>query len=242
MTTAPTTRRPAATHLIRRPTPDVQISGDTLPLAQITIYEQLVLYCRRAGAVWRQYPIDADALTAALSNLPQHSGLLPAGTLGVGQVHGVPFAVRHVPAHTVTLLIDVPVRTALKVALPPLIWAGCGTDYRIFALADDTALTVSTPLCVPPFPNTYADGRICWGTSDPRPAARAATLDAVLQLFLTGSAFNTHVAGQKSRTFPASVLAMWEQVAAAGTAYPLDDLLPSAITLGQLVEGRAWAV
>lgn len=190
---------------------------------------------------WRSYPVDPAALAQALSQQPQASGLLPRDTLGTGRAHGTPFFVVYVPAHRRTL------RTAQRdyaVPLPPLVWSGCGTDYRLWALADEAFPTNSgLPLMKAPFPNCYADGRICWGDVEARPPASPGTLHTVLALFLEGSLFNLHLANGKSVRYPQSVIARWAQLAkrrdpAAG--YPLRDLIPAEAQLGWLLGGGPW--
>lgn len=220
-----------------RPLDVVVVEGE--PLAQISIYEDLTLLTRWTGTRWTQYPIAAEALAQVLGAVPVASGLLPAGTLGVGRVHGEEFTVLYIPARVRTLRMEV---GSYTIPLPPLIWAGRGTDYRIWALATPDYPTRSdAPLMVAPFPNCYRSGAICWGTSDLRPAATPLGLAKVLKLFLEESYFNLHLANGKSVGFPVSVVARWQQLAeAASEAYPLDDLMPAECQLGWLLEGGPW--
>ena len=115
-----------------------------------------------------------NRLAETLARVPQASGLLPPHTLGVGRLQGEPFAVQYVPPRVVTLRME---RAHYRIPLPPLIVGGWQTDYRIFAYAGDGPPTSDrAPLAIGPFPNLYADGRICWGSSDPRPTATPQTL------------------------------------------------------------------
>lgn len=223
---------------VRRPRPDVTVTGGS-PLAQITVYEDMTLLTRRQGARWTQYPIAPDALAQVLAGVPTASGLLPPHTLGVGRVHGQPFTVAYVPAGVRTLRMEA---GSYTIPLPPLIWAGCGTDYRIWALASaDYPTRGDAPLMVAPFPNCYKNGSICWGTSDPRPAAAPLGLAKVLTMFLEESYFNLHLANGKSVGFPVSVAARWQQLAEdAAETYPLDDLMPAETQLGWVLEGGPW--
>lgn len=209
------------------------------PLAQISIYDDLTLITRRHGVSWRQYPIDPSALAQVLARVPTASGLLPRDTLGTGRVHGQPFFVVYVPPRVTTLRME---HESFTIPLPPLIWGGCKADYRVYALADlpypsDTRL----PLMNPPFPNTYRNGSICWGSSDPRPPASPQALGQVLKLFLEDSYFNLHVANGKSVAFPNSVVARWQElVESKADCYPLDDLMPAECQLGWLLGGGPW--
>jgi hypothetical protein len=207
------------------------------PLAVLEIYPSLVLLTRRDQQNWTSYPVSPDALAEALANQPASSGLLPPHTLAAGRIHGRVFAVQYVPPQRATLRM----RDAdFDIALPPLVFGGCGDDYRIFALNKRGHPTrTDVALYVPPFSNTYRDGRICWGDSDPRPAASPDTLGKVLQLFLTGSLFNLHVADGKSRRYPKSIVALWQELK-ADQPYPLDDLVRSPHHLEELVSGSLW--
>jgi hypothetical protein len=130
-----------------------------------------------------------------------------------------------------------------RIPLPPLVWAGCDTDYRVFALgADGLAFPTNAnqPLYVAPLPNTYTNGSICWGSADARPEASHTGLCAAWRIF-EESAFNAHVANGKSKAFPNSVLAMWDRLQRdETTAYPLGDLVTTGRTLGWLCAGGPW--
>jgi len=220
--------------------PDVVIaSKDTL--AEILIYDDCVLLGRRDSAGrWRSYPISPDALAQVLARVPISLGLLPMGTIGAGRLNGQPFLVRYVPPATARL--QTPDRT-YQIPLPPLVWAGCGNDYRVFALAPvNNRIGPAMPLYLAPFPNCYGDGRICWGNVRDVASASGATLDTVLKLFLEDSQFNLHLAGDKSKAYPVSVLAAWAALEESETeTYPLDDLVPAGShTLDCLLSGQAW--
>lgn len=245
MTTTPT-KKPWQRRSLRPQRPDVVVREGT-PLAQITIYDDVTLLTRRSGATWRQYPVSPEALARSLGNVPSASGLLLERTLGTGHIAGAPFYVLFVPAHTRTLRIvgmgDVPAQD-YPLPLPPLVWAGHATDYRIWAL-DTPAYptTAATPLMRAPFPNVYSNGGICWGTSGPVAPASPAALAKTLALFLEESYFNLHLANGRSVAFPNSVVAQWQHIVDAGAeAYPLDDLMPAEYALSWALSGAAWGV
>lgn len=218
--------------------PDVAVTGAE-PLAQITIYPDVTLLTRRAGKRWRQYPVSPAALAETLGRVPAGSGLLPPHTLATGRHQGAPFFVVYVPPRRATLRTE---KQRFTIPLPPLVWAGWRTEYRLFALATADRPTRDTaPLMRAPFPNLYETGGICWGDSDRRPEAAPDTLERVLKLFLEGSYFNLHLAGGKSRAFPNSVLAQWAALKKAkAEAYPLADLQPANVLLSHLVSGRVF--
>lgn len=207
---------------ITTPRPDVEVVG-ARPLAQLTIYRDIVLLTRRDGPGWRQYPISTDAAMDIFRGQPHSSGVLPANTLAVGSQKGIPYTVRVIAPHQAT------VRTAERaytIPLPPLVWGTCEEDCRIWALTSEGWPRGDWPLCVAPFPNTYANGSICWGNVAERGQ------DAFVESY-----FNAHVQDGKSRTYPNSIVALWETL---GDAYPLDDLVPTGLSVEWLCAGGPW--
>lgn len=217
--------------------PDVAVLGET-PIAEIRIYESTVLYTRREGRNWRQYPIDPDAFAQLLGKLPSASGLLPPLTIGNGIKQGAPFYVLSVPAHTARL--QMPNDRTYTIPLPPLIWCGHRREYRVWALGTPDAPDRDLPLYKAPFPNCYADGRICWGNVSQIPEATTKTIGQVRKLFLEESAFNLHIANGKSLAFPNSVVAQWQALEESGQdSYPLFDLMPAECSLFWALSG-SW--
>jgi hypothetical protein len=122
-----------------------------------------------------------------------------------------------------------------------LLWSGCGTTYHLCALqhpgrpGPERSQEV---VCSAPFPNTYANGTICWGNVPVMPAT-AQSMGTMLETFLEGSLFNLHIAAQKSRRFAASILSMYRWLEAEQVeVYPSDDLLPTTTTIAQLCQGQ----
>jgi len=209
------------------------------PRAQISVYDDVVLLTRRdTGGRWCQYPIDPHTLATTLARVPHASGLLPPGTLAAGRAQGLPFTIQYVAPQRRTLHLS-DGRT-WSVPLPPLVIGGCGQQARVFALAarayprDDHDV-----LHVAPFPNCYEDGCICWGDVElPRGAGVVASPAETLDLFLD-SHFNLHLADGKSKTKPQSVVALWDTLVEE-RRYPLDDLVPTRLTLSWLCSGGPW--
>jgi len=234
-----TKKRPGpspARHIGPRP-PDVAIIGET-PLAELRIYESTVLYTRRDGKNWRQYPVEPDQIAQLLGKLPSASGLLPPHTLGNGIKNGAPFYVVYVPSHTARL--QMPNDRTYTIPLPPLVWCGHRRNYRVWALNVDTYPDHDTPLYKAPFPNCYANGSICWGNVNAIPEATTKTIGSVRKLFLQESEFNLHVSDGKSVAFPKSVVAHWQDLEASGAeSYPLGDLMPAECSLFWALSG-SW--
>lgn len=211
---------------------------DRQPLVQIGVFEDAVYLTRRDGHGWMSYPIKAEDLAAALGQIPTNSGLLPPHTIGTGTVSGQRFYVLHIAPRSAALRITGRKRPCV-IQTPPLIWAGCGQDYRIFALNTCDAPQAQSDLYHAPFPNTYDSGSICWGSTEARGEAAPTTMFPALDLYLEGSSFNSHIAQGRSRSRPRSVTALYRGLG-AGKPYPLDDLVPAGRRLAWLLSGQAW--
>lgn len=222
-----------------RPRPLRQtVAIDRQPNVQISVFDDAVYLTRRRGHGWVTYPVDPDDLAATLGKLPTHSGLLPPNSLGTGTVNGQRFYVLLVPPRPARLRITGR-KQPCPIQTPPLIWAGCGQDYRVFALPTLDPPHLHTPLAHAPFPNTYDPGSICWGTTERRPDAATETMLAVLDLYLEGSSFNSHIGQHRSRSKPRNVAARYRTLS-VDTSYPLDDLVPAGHELSWLLSGAAW--
>lgn len=238
-----TTKRQRAASRAHRPPPiptNVIVAGNAQPLMELVIYDTLVL--RRQllpGNRIISTPIDPAAVAQVFTRVPSASGLLPRDTLGTGRVHGTPYFALWIPPGVRRLQV---VDRFYTIPLPPLVWCGSGTDYRVWALGhDDYPMRADVGLWCAPLPNCYTDGRICWGNVQHPPVATPETLRSTLALFLEESAFNLHVAEGKSVAYPRSVLARWRDLEEAGAeAYPLDDMVSAERTLAWALAGGPW--
>lgn len=121
----------------------------------------------------------------------------------------------------------------LMVPTPPLVFAGRGKSYYVFALGDDDWPTAETALCRAPFPNVYFDGRICPG-SVKFPRLGLETVHESANLFLA-SEFNRDLVGGKSQERPNDVTALWRALdTRRAEAYPASDLVSAGMTLGEM--------
>ncbi len=242
-TLRPVRPRPWKRHLVR-PLPREVMVLDRLPEAQICIYSDCVIVTRRTPTgAWRSYPVSPEALAQAIGKLPVTAGLLPEGTIGTGLRDGDPFYVQYIQPRAARLQVDEGGRAALyHLQLPPLIWAGWRTQYRIFALSSTKPVTDNTPLYCAPLPNTYSSGGICWG-SVRLVRATPTALPQMLKVFLEESLFNAHVDNGKSRSEPGSVLRLLRRLALRGPdhPYPLDDLVRANVTLNSALNGAIWS-
>jgi PRTRC genetic system protein B len=214
---------------------------EPLPEAQIDIYPHQVVLTRRVNGRWRSYPVAPEGIAQALAGLPLASGLLPPDALGWGMAHGEPYVVRYLAPRAVALPLRIGMGvTTYHLQTPPLVWAGRGADYRLWALnVPERPTRAGVPLCRAPFPNSYEGGGICWGSADKPPAATSsANLDRALACFLS-SEFSMHVDNEKSRKYPTGIVSLWKELSAE-TPYPLDDLVATGYDLAWLLAGGPW--
>jgi hypothetical protein len=102
------------------------------PRARLDLYEEAVVLTRYEGDDRRtSYPVAVDDLVAALSRVPVSSGLLPPGCLFWERTNGETRMAVCVPGRrwrlpTAERIYDIP--------LPPLVFAGAGVQYRVYAV------------------------------------------------------------------------------------------------------------
>jgi hypothetical protein len=182
-------------------------------------------------------PLALDAVRAAFSHIPVDSGWLPPEVRRWGLTDRGPFAVAAFPAARYRLKIQLPAckkMQRLDVPLPPVVWCSHARDYAVWALLDPFG--PEARLAHVPLPNVHAGfgmgHNICWGANQPLEATPTGSVRA-WQMFIR-TPFNDHLIDHKSNAHPRDVrLAL--MAAASAERYPLDDLFPLGITLGQAV-------
>ena len=196
------------------------------PRARLDLYDEAVILSRYEGADRRtSYPVAVDDLAAAFSRVPVSSGLLPANCLFWGRENGQTRIAIYVPGRrwrlrTAERIFDVP--------LPPLIFAGAGEQYRVFAVKRRPhAAPIELYHC--PTPNVHPNGVICQG-SVPFPVCASDTVEQALSLFLEGSLFNGDLVANRCRSFPDDVRKLWGQLEGA-KRFPVRELVPARARL-----------
>lgn len=200
---------------------------------------------RRTALGWSSYLVDSVQLAERLSGVPVATGLLAPFTLGTGRMHGTPYYVWLVPPRPVTIDIRFDGLHTVTFRTPPLVWAGCGPDYRLAALhtrdldASGWPRSADIPLYHAPFGNVFAPLGICWGTGDRPLPATAGGMTAAFAVFLTGSAFNANESRGRSKAHPANILRRYDDLGAE-TPYPDDDMEKCGRTLSGMLSGDPW--
>ena len=196
------------------------------PRARLDLYEEAVVLTRYEGPDWRtSYPVAVDDLVAAFSRVPVSSGLLPANCLFWGRQNGQTRIAIYVPGRRWRL------RTAehiFHIPLPPLVFAGAGEQYRVFAVKRRPhEMPIELYHC--PTPNVHSNGVICQG-SVPFPVCASNTIKPALPLFLEGSLFNGDLTAHKCRSFPEDVRHLWSQLEGA-KRFPAGELMQARAEL-----------
>ena len=227
----------------RRPRPrraETVVWSDEQPVLELDVYRHGVVRRVRRGQSWQSDVVTPAALAQVCARLPHASGLLTPNILGTGwDAAGTPYFVQYLAPQPLRVM------TADQVYLipaPPLVLAGCGMDYRLWALAvTDYPTQAQIPLWIAPFPNCGRSGKLCWGNVPPPPPARPHTLRGAVRLFLEESVFNGHDADHKSVAYPENVMRQWQEVMTRqAPTYPLDDLFPAERSLQWLLTGGPW--
>lgn len=118
---------------------------------------------------------------------------------------------------------------------PPLVFIARGRALNVYALAGDARPTPDTPLYMPPYLNTFADARVCLGSTKLPDGFHPDDQDGYAEGFFR-SAF-THVGGHNPlRGWEHSYGEFWQHVKALGR-FPTEHLRPANTTLGRVFGG-----
>jgi hypothetical protein len=181
------------------------------PRVRLDLYAEAVILTRYEGPDLRtSYPVAVDDLVAAFSRLPVTSGLLPPNCLFWGRESVETRITIYVPGRRWRLQMA---ERIFHIPVPPLLFAGAGEQYRVFAVRRrPRAMPIELYHC--PTPNVHPDGIICQGSA-PFPACASDTIEQALSLFLEGSLFNGDLAAGKCRSYPEDVRHLWRQLEGA---------------------------
>jgi hypothetical protein len=214
------------------------------PRLRLDFYDTVVLLSR-----WEDdgrlltHPVSVHDVVSACTSVTLGSGLLPANTLFWGQ-----------QANTTTLGIYVPARRwhmqteeqNYHVPMPPFVFVGSGTAYKIFAVKKRPALSGPTELGKSkgpsgederlyhaPCPNVHTTGGICQGNA-PFPTCAPQTIQSALKLFMEGSLFNADLSQGKCRSHSDDVRQLWAELDGR-QRFPVFELVPAQTRLLSLL-------
>ena len=216
----------------------------TYPRLRLDFYNTAVLLSR-----WEEdgrtatYPVAVQDVVGACTRMALNSGLLPPDALFWRQEAGQTTLGIYVPARRWWVQTE---ERRFHVPMPPFIFVGSGTAYKIFAVKKRPALSGPTalgkskglsgehdPLFHAPCPNVHATGGICQGNT-PFPACSAQTLLPALRLFLESSLFNADLSQGKCRSHPHDVRRLWAELDGK-KRFPLKELAPLSLRMSDLL-------
>lgn len=179
-----------------------------------------------------------QAVRSAFTSERVDTGWIRPEIVRTGSVSSGPFAVAFFTARKREIVVAPPADEpfVLTVPVPPLVAIGSGAGLSLFAVRENTFDPNAKPHYAP-FPNLFADARVCWGANAAPPVDHARIVAAV-DLFFS-SAFNLNEAARRSRAYPANVVEQLRQLARRrARTYPVDDLVrvPNAGSVGALVD------
>ena len=207
------------------------------PRLRLDFYDTAVLLSR-----WEEdgrtvtYPVAVQDVVGACTRMALNSGLLPPNanqtTLGI-----------YVPARRWRMQTE---ERRFHVPMPPFVFVGSGTAYKVFAVKKRPALSgptelgkskgrsgEATPLYHAPCPNVHATGGICQGNT-PFPPCSAQTILSALRLFLEGSLFNADLSRGKCQSFSDDVRRLWAELDGR-KRFPLAEMVPIRQSIGHLL-------
>jgi PRTRC genetic system protein B len=204
--------------------PQIMLPPAALPVkasALMLVNEQLLFVEQNERGGWTSKFITSQDARAAFSGVEEDSGWLPAGVVRVGTNASGPWCVYSTPAQRVDVLFHGD-EQVYNIPLPRLVLLGGNGKYYLWALKTEHFDQTATA-CAAPFPNTYSDGSICWGSNTP-PAIDPGKMRKVWDLFF-GSQFNEHLVENKSRENKNDVGVVLRALASKkAKKYPLADL------------------
>lgn len=202
-------------------------------LGRVDLFEETLFYTKfDAGRPAAAFEVSPADLATAFSGVPLATGLLPKNCLFYARSgQGERLAV-YLPASVRTMAVAVmQKRTEFKIPLPPLVFVGQGASYWIHAVKQYPG--PDEGLFLAPLPNVHNDGLICAG-SVKFPGCSSATIYKAADAFFA-SDFNLDLAAGKSKK-KTNLLELWEGLQGKDN-YPVGDLVPSRISLADLVKG-----
>ncbi|MBD2311222.1 hypothetical protein H6G20_06065 [Desertifilum sp. FACHB-1129] len=179
--------------------------------------------------------LSPEALQRAFHLEALDSQWLPPGLIRHGSTTGGEWAALFIPPGKHRLHLPGRTRT---LPLPGFVLVGLNKDYRLWAIATQQ-FEPTARAYLPPLPNVYESGAICWGTISP-PEATPQSMPQAWQLFITSS-FTNHLVLSKSRAHNLNILDQLTRLGRRKT-YPLDDLLSAPVpahrsSIADLIEG-----
>ncbi|MBN2389915.1 MAG: hypothetical protein JXR84_04285 [Anaerolineae bacterium] len=201
--------------------------------ARLDVYEEaLVLTKFEMGAATACYEVAPGDVATAFSGEELLTGVLPEGCLwyrqGAEQI-GLYLAPQ-------VWRVQLTQGVLLRTPLPGMVFVGCGSRYRLFAVKQRPS-NGTERLFRAPVPNVFDNGEICKGTV-PFKTSSVQTIREMMRLFFEDSVFNNHLAvgkiGGEKRHLD-DVRELWKDLSQAeATEFPTDELIKTVLRLEDL--------
>lgn len=168
--------------------------------------------------------VSPQVIRQAFSQLGCDSGFLQSSILRWGYNLQGEWVIKFIHPQVVTVWLTKRKKSnQVTFPIPGLVLFGQGTVYHLFATTSPT-FEANAIVYQAPFPNTDAQGRICFGVNNAVPIATSQTIDAVWELFLT-TPFSQDYATGKSKTHPNDIVKQLFAIKKQ-KEYPQEDLVP----------------
>ena len=217
-----------------------------LPELRLDFYETAVLMSKwSADGRLQTYPVDVHDVVSACTKIEMRSSLLPANALFWGQRGDKTMLGIYVPARRWQMQTGV---RRYHLPMPPFVFVGVGTMYRIFAIkkrpfrqssiqafrqSSMQSFAHNIQLYHAPSPNVYGNGGICSGNA-PFPACSSETIQTALHLFMEDSYFNADLCVGKCNSHKNDIRHLWETLDGK-KRFPLKELVPMNMRLQDLL-------
>jgi len=136
---------------------------------------------------------------------------------------------------------DLGIPSGKKAWMPPLLWMASKRGLSIHALNTKRRPTLKTPLYRAPFFNTSNEGTVCMGTVQIT-VDKCQSLEDFITFWQTHffHSYFTHLSG--TSPIKGNLVSFWAKQIETGTAFPLEQLLRSKITIGGLINHKKSTV
>ena len=203
----------------------------------VLVVDEQPLHFERTETACRSKYVSMHTLAEACTQDVHDTGWIDPRLIRHGRCARGDWAMKFVPPGPYKLLFSG--GASLDINLPALIFMGAGTEYYVWASAEQT-FKPEAAVYHAPVPNIYESGRICMGANQAPPVC-GSNLDEGWSLFLRSS-YNSAHCTNRSRRNREDLRKTLAWVARGQRAarrrpkpYPVDDLMPYKMSLDEIV-------
>ena len=223
-----TALEPVFRSLALLPDPEFEVQG--------TLYflDGHYLFRHKEGDKFISKFVTSADLAAAFSQSEQDSGWMDPGVVRVGSNTKGLWTVYSAPAQKVEIRIDK--EDVILVPIPRTVMLGNEETWWMWALKEKY-FEANAAAYNAPFPNVYADGKICWGQNKAPRADATKGRENWWKFFSTP--FNGDLANGKSQAEQGDIRVILRRLAEEkAKTYPLNDLVETESSIGRLIDKK----